>query len=121
MNQIEEIFIRLSQVIDIKNNTDLANFFGVSSGTVRTWKSRGEIPYEQLISVSKRNNLSLNWLLLGEEKLNTGTVEQEPEAITKWLSAWWSIANSDERAWMRVQMKRCFPEYLEWLKEEGDN
>ena len=46
MKQIEEIFHRLSQVIDIKSNNKLADLFMVAEQTIRTWKNRDKIPYE---------------------------------------------------------------------------
>jgi len=53
--------------------------------------------------------------------MNMETPEQEPEVIMKWLSEWWKRADDEEKSWMKVQMKRCFPEYIEWLKEAGDH
>jgi hypothetical protein len=130
MKQIEEIFHRLSQVIDIKSNNKLADLFMVAEQTIRTWKNRDKIPYEQLVEVSKRNNISLNWLLTGEgEKyikkkeidevqLQYEINDEQLELIIMFLREWWKKASRKEQIWLEIQLERYFPEYADWLEEK---
>lgn len=41
-------------------------------------------------------------------------------AIHAWLDAWWEEASAEERVWLGVQMRRCFPEFGEFKPERGE-
>lgn len=37
--------------------------------------------------------------------------------ITRWLKEFWANASEDEKIWMKVQFRKCFPQFLEWLQK----
>jgi hypothetical protein len=74
------------------------------------------ISVENAIKICTKFRVDIGWLLMGNENMNRGTTEQEPKMIIKWLVEWWDRANEEERNWMNVQMKRCLPEYGEWIE-----
>ena len=45
-----------------------------------------------------------------------GPDELPREQFIAWLREWWSEADNDQRVWMKVEISRRFPEYLESIK-----
>jgi len=55
---------RLKSVKDFKTDLELATFLGVKQNTLSSWKSRGSVDYDLIIS--KCDTLDLNWLIRGD-------------------------------------------------------
>lgn len=77
---------RAKQVLDFKNDSELADYLGVSRATVSNWCARNRIDFHLLLS--KMSHVDYNWLLVGkgkpehEEKFCTGgEVEGEVQMI----------------------------------------
>lgn len=51
------VFERLSEVLKCNNLEELAHHLGINYGTLRNQKSRGKIPYTQIVSLLSGNNL----------------------------------------------------------------
>lgn len=64
----DEILTRMRKVYDFNSNRELAEYLAVKETTVSNWKARKSIPFEILLRVSSENNISLDWLVYGEEK-----------------------------------------------------
>ena len=39
--------------------------------------------------------------------------------MARFLAETWAKADDDERAWLRVQFKKAFPEFAAWLKSRS--
>ncbi len=123
MVNAQEIIHRLSEALGTKTDADMAIQLGVSKSTISNWKARNTVPYEQCMEVTKREFLSLNWLLTGEGPMyrdgSGEEAEAEPvEGMLEWLQDWWDKADEKQRIWLEIQLKRCFPEYAEWLEQK---
>jgi phage repressor protein C with HTH and peptisase S24 domain len=58
---------RLSELLDAKNDTDLARRLGLSSGTaISNWRSRSTLDLKKIMNACP--NVDLNWLFYGEER-----------------------------------------------------
>ena len=87
---------------------------------------------DALIKISTQSHISIDWLLTGQgekyrrkqprEQPNKKTTQFESEWFLNWLNEWWEKTDEEHRNWFSVQIKRCFPEYAEWLalKEKLD-
>lgn len=65
---IEEILHRVSKIVNSTQNKVIAREFGVKPQTCSNWKSqsRKTIPWVQLLRFSQRRNVSLIYLLTGQ-------------------------------------------------------
>lgn len=77
-------------------------------------------------------NFSFRWLLIGEGSMYRHEKEKLPnsidniadiprEQIKQWIDDFWKNSDEDERAWLKVEMKRKFPEFTGWLKKNGES
>ncbi|PSW14393.1 hypothetical protein C9J01_08115 [Photobacterium rosenbergii] len=57
---------RLKEVYSVSHRMDLSNIIGVSNGTMSTWRTRNQTPFEIAVRVHLASGVSLKWLLLGE-------------------------------------------------------
>lgn len=58
------ILSRIKQAYNMKTDTELALFLGVSQNTISTWKKRDSIDYKLIIS--KCDKINLDWILTGD-------------------------------------------------------
>jgi len=58
---------RVSRVIRLTANKDIAAELGVDPNVCSQWKTRNTIPWEDLFDFTKRRNISFDWLLTGKE------------------------------------------------------
>ncbi len=47
------------------------------------------------------------------------TYVSRKDDVQAWIDDWWTVADSEERSWFIVEMKRRFPEFSGWLKKSG--
>ena len=85
-----------------------------------------------ILSLIAKYNVNINWLLTGEgsmfrhekeKPLNSiDNIANIPrEQIKQWVDDFWKDSDEDERAWLKVEMKRKFPEFAGWLKKNGES
>ncbi|MCD4831745.1 MAG: helix-turn-helix domain-containing protein [Anaerohalosphaeraceae bacterium] len=83
-----------------------------------------------ILSLIAKYNVDINWLLIGEgsmyrqeKPLNSidNIADIPREQIKQWVDDFWKDSDEDERTWLRVEMKRKFPEFAEWLKKNGES
>jgi transcriptional regulator with XRE-family HTH domain len=41
--------------------------------------------------------------------------------IKEWLNVFWEKASNEERVWLDIQFRKCFPEYVEWVRANKDS
>lgn len=129
----EAVADRMKVATGCANDAQLAKFLGISTGDLANRKSRNAIPWDRYLKVCVSLSVSVDWLLTGigpmkrdvqtadspgEYVVKKKLVDKELEGVRIWLTSWWETANADERIWMKVQMRRCFPEYGSWLDQQ---
>ena len=75
---INEIISRLKGVLNIQNDAELANQWGVAPKKLAVWKVRNTIPYETLISFCREKGFDLEWALTGENKSDSSRKVNSP-------------------------------------------
>ena len=77
----EKVLERLKAAYNIKKNTELAAFLGISKPTLSNWGSRNSIDYDLVFS--KCENINLDWLLTGRGSMfrDDGSVRTREESI----------------------------------------
>lgn len=63
--KIENVLSRLSIVLGVKTDTELAKALGTTSSTISSWKTRESIPYAKCVELAEAKDISLDWLLTG--------------------------------------------------------
>ena len=61
-----KILERIKTVTNSKNYAELARKLNIKDSTIRTWKTRGTVPYEACVLVTLNYDTTLEWLLTGE-------------------------------------------------------
>ncbi|WP_053067779.1 helix-turn-helix domain-containing protein, partial [Muribacter muris] len=67
--QTELVLERMKNALNLRTNKDLAEKLDVSTQTLSGWKVRNALPLEEILKFSSTHQISLDWLLWGEEKL----------------------------------------------------
>ncbi len=103
---------------------------GIPYPTLQDYLANKRVPGgENLQKISMQLNVNLNWLLTGEGEMFISKAKKPinikdipKENIKKWLDEFWAKATDEERAWLKIQFEKAFPEYKEWLlkKEYSD-
>lgn len=62
--------------LNIKTDSDFADFLGVKQPTIASWRKRNSLDYDLIIS--KCNNIDANWLITGKGKM----LKEESNVIT---------------------------------------
>jgi len=70
------IIKHLKNYLKLDKDIELADFLGIKQSTLATWKHRGNIDVQLIIS--KCNNINPSWLLTGE-----GPMLKHPEPLTQ--------------------------------------
>lgn len=63
------IFERAKLALGIKTNKELAEKLNQAESSISGWKSRDSIPLDYLVIISKLSNVSLDWIVKGENSL----------------------------------------------------
>ncbi len=81
MNTAEKILNRLAQALGTTKDIELAQVLRIKHNTISSWKKRDAVPYKVCVDVAKRENISLNWLLLGD-----GPMRRQQETGEKYFT-----------------------------------
>jgi len=79
---------------------------------------------ESLIKIDAELSINISWLLTGKGEIYRENKPKEKittfksELFLNWLNKWWENADEKHRNWLEIQLKRCFPEYAEWLEQQ---
>ncbi|MGR6981231.1 helix-turn-helix domain-containing protein [Testudinibacter sp. P27/CKL/0425] len=66
----------MKQIERVSDDKNLADILNVPKSTLSNWKNRNALPIEVIFQFSAKNNLDLNWLLLGERKEELDAAER---------------------------------------------
>jgi len=67
MREISEIIGIIKELKKLKSDTDVARVLGMKQSAFSERKKLNSIPYEQIALFCEKEELSLDWLLLGRE------------------------------------------------------
>lgn len=62
MQKLDEILDRLYKAIGITKNSDFCEKYDVKPNTLSTWRKRNTIPYDFIMEIAEKENISLEWL-----------------------------------------------------------
>ena len=65
----DEIFKRLRKLESVETNKELASRLEINEKTLSSWKTKNTIPLESLLSIANKYDISLDWLITGEHKI----------------------------------------------------
>lgn len=68
MLKATEIIRRLKQVLEYKNDLELAKALKIKPNTLSTWKKRETVDYPKILEVCREHKIDLNTLFLSESK-----------------------------------------------------
>jgi transcriptional regulator with XRE-family HTH domain len=113
---------RLKQIFDNSRMSlvDISQKCEINYGTLQQYLGDKRKPNtNSLTKLCIHLNIDISWLLTGEGTMYRHKPEkiESLEDITIWLNHWWSYADEEQRIWFIVQIKRCFPEYLDWFNQ----
>lgn len=75
-NNAKNILERVKIFLNLRIDTELAEYLGIAQNTLSGWKTRNSIDYDLIIDKLKDKNINLNWLLTG-----TGTMKLDKRCI----------------------------------------
>lgn len=103
---------RLMKVYSVSHRMDLSNIIGVSPGTMSTWRTRNQTPFEIAVRVHLASGVSLNWLLLGEGEMFEAS--QPSKTINKVDLPYFELKNGE-----LIDKGKMFfdPQFLEGMPE----
>ena len=62
----DDVLKRLANLLNTHSDSELAKALGVAKNTVSSWRTRNKIPYEKVVELSAKENISLDTLIFGE-------------------------------------------------------
>ena len=103
--------------------TDFSRYSGIPYTTIQEYIYDNRMPGgESLLKICTNLSVSMDWLMTGEGEMykekpiqKEKTTQFKSELFLNWLNEWWEQTDEKHRNWLEVQIKRCFPEYAEWL------
>ncbi len=73
---------RLMKYFNLTQSKDLSEQLGVNYATFSTWIRRDKIPYELLVDLCLKENISLDWLLAGIKNDNLYAIDHDATYFT---------------------------------------
>jgi len=77
MLNMMEVLNRVSEVIGLTANKDIATELNVEPNVCSNWKTRNTVPWENLFRFCIKRSVSMNWLLTGKERTEPEPLEPE--------------------------------------------
>lgn len=118
-----DIWVRIKEKTPIQTQSDLARIAGVSQAAVAKRKSINTWPVAWAYIISKEYNLSLDWILTGENAREDKSSNNYIFDITKDIENWLAETvrqDPDREAWFKIQFKESFPGFSEWIKRKEE-
>lgn len=79
----DRVMARLKTAINASNDGQLARKMGLSSSAYANLKARASIPHEKIILLAISHNVSLDWLLTGQENQAQHTSKSSTPSLTE--------------------------------------
>ncbi|WP_413873919.1 helix-turn-helix transcriptional regulator [Albidovulum sp.] len=127
----DAVIDRLKAAIRVRSDVDLAAALKVNKSTVSTWRSRGRVPYPEVVKVAVERGVSIDWMLTGRwlDKHSHGPtgggIQLDVLAVVLyrvWNSPAMSSAEKYDQAWTRAVYRALLvqQEYQRELKQISD-
>jgi len=91
------------------------------------------IPYENLYAYAISHQVDFNWLMFGDNSViksrHPYQVAESPahyyhslraQRLCNFLHDWMRSHNDDEQAWLEIDFKQRYPDYVIWLDSNED-
>lgn len=120
MLNLSEIGLRLKKIRGSITQKALAEEYGVKRSYVANIETgRTQPSIEYLLFNSQKFNVSMDWILSGEEVLKASLKEDDPvlRGMVAYLRLIWKTNDQEMQSWLKIQFSKCFPNYLEELKK----
>ena len=75
----QKVLERIKEARGFKTDTQLAEYLGVGTSTVSTWKRRNSFDFRLILS--KCENIDLNWLFLGQAQTGNATAHNQRSPV----------------------------------------
>lgn len=77
-----KIFARLSKVLGVKTDSALAESLGLSRQAIANSRNRETVPYEKIVELAEKEDLSLDYLFLGKGTDRNHGGEIQPQLLS---------------------------------------
>lgn len=105
-----------------KKITQLAEIVGKTQQAVSAAKGKGkEFPIEWAYIVGKKCDLSLDWILTGEEPVRAGAAREPKNSYVLLIEEWLDeMKREDPRReeWFKCNFEDCFPSFKSWAQRK---
>ncbi len=111
----KDLTSRFVKALGLSQFKELTDKLGIGHGTVSTWHTRNQTPFEVAVRIHLSTGVSLKWLLLGEGEMYEGG---KPNAATgKVELPYFELKNGD-----LIDKGKMFfdPQFLEGMPEAGN-
>jgi transcriptional regulator with XRE-family HTH domain len=124
----EQCWERVKQKTGLKTQHQLASLVGITQSYVSKMKNENVFPPEWAYFISKKFNLSMDWILTGDcrDQFNSRIDDHFDFNILKEINTWLKslVVQEPQRVdWFAISFQDCFPMFREWKKrkekEEG--
>jgi len=122
---------RLKEIRGHLSRQEFGDIFGVNRDTIMRYENGKNPPSAIFIkNLCSKYHVNADWLLLGHgpkywnEKRWTILTEEGFDELLVDIQEWLTVLEEEEedddpRAWFRVQFKKQFPDFKEWLKKRN--
>lgn len=81
MSYSEDVLARFAEYLGAVTDGPISEALGVSRSSISSWRARDSVPYRHFVEFAMRDEINLNWLLLGDGPQRRGaTKAPSPEA-----------------------------------------
>lgn len=113
-----EIWERIKEATELKTLTNLAKLIEITQQSVSERKKKNEFPIEWAYKISRKYEISIEWILTGEGNKNKNEgIDEYIAEINRWFEKI-KKENPENEDWFKVQFKRSFPEFKEWEEQQ---
>lgn len=117
----EDIFDRIKRSTGIKNSVQLAEIIEVTQPAVSKYKKKNIFPLDWAFLIAEKYNLSLIWLMRGEEKQKGEIIpKKRANHLLDEIEEWLEREKQREPKildWFEVEFKENFPKFAEWKRK----
>ena len=72
-----EIMERMKKICNVYSDKELAEVVGVKPPSLAGWKNRNSVPLEPLLIVAHRGDVSVDWLLYGDNNQSSLSIDEQ--------------------------------------------
>jgi len=127
-----EVISRMREVVNAKNDAELAAILGLGGNAPSNWRQRNSPPYAFCANLAAAEGISMDWLVFGRGPKRLSHAAQpvvrravddganlSPAArrLTQFVGDWDAARPEAEAIWLEQHVKRTVPEYAEWLAD----